>query len=139
MLGFITLIGIVVNNAILIVHQALNHMRAEGMHYRDAIVESVRNRMTPIFMTTVTTLVGLLPLVVAPGAGSELYRGLGAVILGGLTVSTLFSLILVPVVFSLTLDLQHWLRGPLLAPPPAISAPADEPSPAMPTDVEVAS
>jgi HAE1 family hydrophobic/amphiphilic exporter-1 len=111
MLGFVTLIGIVVNNAILIVHQALNHVRNDGLTHHEAIVESVRNRMRPIFMTTVTTLVGLLPLVVSPGAGSELYRGLGAVVLAGLAGSTLFTLVLVPVTFGLTVDLQAWLRS----------------------------
>jgi HAE1 family hydrophobic/amphiphilic exporter-1 len=67
-----------------------------------AIIESVRNRTRPIFMTTVTTLLGLAPLVFFPGAGSELYRGLGAVVLGGLLVSTVFTLILVPTLLRLT-------------------------------------
>jgi len=104
MLGFIILIGTVVNNAILIVHQSLNHMREEGMDSREAIRESVRNRMRPMFMTTGTTVFGMMPLVVFPGAGSELYRGLGAVILGGLVIATVFTLFLVPSLFSLTLD-----------------------------------
>jgi HAE1 family hydrophobic/amphiphilic exporter-1 len=60
-------------------------------------------------MTTVTTLIGLIPLVLMPGAGSELYRGLGAVVLGGLAVSTAFTLILVPALFTLMLDLQQWM------------------------------
>ena len=96
--------GTVVNNAILIVHQSLNHMREEGMEPRDAISESVRNRMRPMFMTTGTTVFGMLPLVLFPGAGSELYRGLGAVIMGGLTIATLFTLFMVPALFSLSLD-----------------------------------
>jgi HAE1 family hydrophobic/amphiphilic exporter-1 len=104
MLGFVILIGTVVNNPILIVHQSLNHMREDGMEPRDAIIESVRTRIRPIFMTTVTTVLGLLPLVLFPGAGSELYRGLGAVVLGGLAVSTVFTLLLVPALFSLTMD-----------------------------------
>jgi HAE1 family hydrophobic/amphiphilic exporter-1 len=139
MLGFISLIGIVVDNAILVVHQALNHMRLEGMHYRDAIIESTRTRIRPIFMTTTTTIVGLIPLVVAPGAGSELYRGLGAVVLGGLAISTLFTLILVPVVFTLTLDLQHWLRGDLIAETIVVRTPTDGPIPAAAPAIEVAS
>jgi HAE1 family hydrophobic/amphiphilic exporter-1 len=139
MLGFITLIGIVVDNAILVVHQALNYMRHEGMHYRQAIIESTRTRVRPIFMTTTTTIVGLIPLVVAPGAGSELYRGLGAVVLGGLATSTLFTLILVPVVFTLTLDFQHWLRGDRPAVSPTVHVPADVPIPAATPAVEVAS
>ena len=110
MLGFVILIGTVVNNPILIVHQALNHMREDGMDPAPAILESVRNRIRPIFMTTMTTLLGLAPLVLFPGAGSELYRGLGAVVLGGLAVSTVFSLVLVPVLFTLMLELQHFVH-----------------------------
>jgi hydrophobic/amphiphilic exporter-1 (mainly G- bacteria), HAE1 family len=109
MLGFVILIGTVVNNAILIVHQALNHMRNDGMDDRAAIVESVRTRIRPIFMSTLTTVLGMLPLVMRPGAGSELYRGLGSVVLGGLIVSTAFTLILVPVGFSLALDIKRML------------------------------
>jgi HAE1 family hydrophobic/amphiphilic exporter-1 len=111
MLGFVILIGTVVNNPILIVHQGLNHMREDGMAPGAAIIESVRTRIRPIFMTTITTLIGLTPLVLMPGAGSELYRGLGAVVLGGLAVSTLFTLVLVPSLFTLMLDLQGWLGG----------------------------
>ena len=96
MLGFVILIGTVVNNPILIVHQSLNHMREDGMSPSDAIVESVRTRIRPILMTAVTTVLGLLPLVLFPGAGSELYRGLGAVLLGGLIASTVLPLVLVP-------------------------------------------
>jgi hydrophobic/amphiphilic exporter-1 (mainly G- bacteria), HAE1 family len=108
MLGFVILIGTVVNNPILIVHQSLNHMREDGMAPSDAIVESVRTRIRPILMTAVTTVLGLLPLVLFPGAGSELYRGLGAVLLGGLIVSTLLPLVLIPALFSLTMDARSW-------------------------------
>ncbi|MEX0867287.1 MAG: efflux RND transporter permease subunit, partial [Pirellulales bacterium] len=109
MLGFVILIGTVVNNPILIVHQALNHMREDGMTPSVAIAESVRGRIRPIFMTTSTTVLGLLPLVIMPGAGSELYRGLGAVVLGGLIVSTIFTLFLVPTLFSLFMDVKAFL------------------------------
>src|SRR5262249_34560935 len=71
-----------------------------------AVLESVRNRIRPIFMTTITTIFGLIPLVVFPGAGSELYRGLGAVVLGGLLVSTLVTLVVIPAFF--TLSMQAW-------------------------------
>jgi len=104
MLGFVILVGTVVNNAILIVHQSLNHMRDDELAPQVAIITSVRNRIRPIFMTTFTTTFGLLPLVLFPGAGSELYRGVGSVVLGGLLVSTLFTLFLVPSLFSLTLE-----------------------------------
>jgi len=115
MLGFVILIGVVVNNAILIVHQSLNFMRGVGdagekldkvLPPREAIRESVRTRIRPIFMTTLTSLFGMLPLVIMPGAGSELYRGLGSVVLGGLLVSTLFTLIVVPLLLSLVIDLK---------------------------------
>jgi HAE1 family hydrophobic/amphiphilic exporter-1 len=108
MLGFVILIGTVVNNPILIIHQSLNHINEDGMTPREAILESIRTRIRPIFMTTTTTVLGLLPLVLFPGAGSELYRGLGSVVLGGLIVSTLFTLILVPTLFSLTMDAKAW-------------------------------
>jgi HAE1 family hydrophobic/amphiphilic exporter-1 len=107
MLGFVILIGTVVNNAILIVHQSLNNINNEGMKIDEAIVESVRTRIRPIFMSTTTGVFGMLPLVLLPGSGSELYRGLGSVVLGGLVVSTIFTLILVPSVFSLAIDLKE--------------------------------
>ncbi len=123
MLGFVILIGIVVNNAILIVHQALNFMRGLGegagdvtgaLQPREAIRESVRSRIRPIFMTTATSVCGMLPLVLMPGSGSELYKGLGSVVIGGLIVSTIFTLVVVPLLFSLVLDLKYFylqLRG----------------------------
>ncbi len=112
MLGFVILIGTVVNNPILIVHQALNHMREDGMGLREAVLESVRSRIRPIFMTTMTTVLGLLPLVLFPGSGSELYRGLGSVVLGGLLVSTFLTLVLVPSLFSLTVETYEGMVAP---------------------------
>jgi len=111
MLGFVILIGTVVNNAILIVHQSLNYMRNDGLDPQAAILESVRTRIRPIFMTTATTVLGLCPLVLFPGAGSELYRGLGSVVLGGLLTSTVFTLFLVPTLFSLMMDLRSGFSG----------------------------
>ena len=64
----------------------------------------MRVRVRPILMSTTTSSLGMLPLVVMPGAGSELYRGLGSVVVGGLIVSTVFTLLLVPSLFSLVLD-----------------------------------
>ncbi|MCX7418392.1 MAG: efflux RND transporter permease subunit [Planctomycetia bacterium] len=104
MVGFIILVGTVVNNPILIVEQALFHIKEDQMAPHAAILESLRTRIRPIFMTAFIGLFGLLPLVISPGAGSELYRGLGSVTLGGLVASTIFTLILVPVAFSLALD-----------------------------------
>ena len=113
MLGFVILIGTVVNNPILIVHQSLNYIRMDGMQPRDAIPAAVRTRVRPIFMTTLTTVLGLMPLVVFPGAGSELYRGLGSVVLGGLIVSTVFTLVLVPTVFVLALRTRQFVVSSL--------------------------
>ncbi len=122
MLGFVILIGIVVNNAILLVHQALNFMRGLGegegdatgaLPPREAVRASVRTRIRPIFMTTATSVAGMLPLVVMPGSGSELYKGLGSVVVGGLIVSTLFTLIVVPLLFSLVMDAKAALYAAL--------------------------
>ncbi len=105
-LGFVILAGVVVNNAILIVHQALNFMKEEGTDPLEAVVESVRSRVRPILMSTLTSVGGMLPLVLMPGAGSELYRGLGAVVVGGLSVSTVFTIFLVPTVLSVIFALR---------------------------------
>jgi HAE1 family hydrophobic/amphiphilic exporter-1 len=110
MLGFVILIGIVVNNAILVVHQALNFHRRDGLEIRRAIVASVESRIRPIFMSSLTSIVGMLPLVLRPGPGSELYQGLGSVVVGGLAVSTVFTLILTPVLFSFGYDVTERLR-----------------------------
>jgi HAE1 family hydrophobic/amphiphilic exporter-1 len=104
MLGFVILIGVVVNNAILIVHQSLNNIRDGGMPPREAIRESVKTRIRPIYMSTITSVFGMMPLVLTPGAGSEFYRGLGSVVVGGLLVSTVFTIFLVPALLSLVLD-----------------------------------
>jgi HAE1 family hydrophobic/amphiphilic exporter-1 len=110
MLGFIILVGTVVNNPILIVEQALVHIRDDRMPFQAAVLESVRTRIRPIFMTALIGLFGLLPLVISPGAGSELYRGIGAVLLGGLVVSTVFTLVFVPVLFTVTLEARDALK-----------------------------
>ena len=96
MLGFVILVGIVVNNAILLVHQTLQHIRIENLTINDAIIEATRNRIRPIFMSTLTSIFGMVPLVVFPGAGSELYRGLGSVVIGGLCLSAILTLAIVP-------------------------------------------
>ena len=96
LLGFVILIGIVVNNAILLVHQTLVHVREESMAPTDAILEATRNRLRPIFMSTLTSIFGMAPLVIFPGAGSELYRGLGSVVIGGLALSAVLTLLIIP-------------------------------------------
>ncbi len=103
MLGFIILIGVVVNNAILIIYQSLHHIREGVMDNQEAILESVRIRIRPIFMSTLTSIFGLMPLVVIPGAGTEIYRGIGVVILSGLFLSALFTLVLIPCLLNLSM------------------------------------
>jgi len=95
MIGFIILLGLVVNNAILLVYQTRAAERA-GMLRRAAVEQAVRLRLRPILMTTLTSIFGMLPLLLMPGAGTELYRGLAGVIVGGMLVSTVFTLLLLP-------------------------------------------
>ena len=102
LLGFIMLIGIVVNNAVLIVHQSIANVQY-GMSSKEAIADSVKTRLRPIGMSTLSSLFGMLPLVIAPGAGSELYRGLGSVIVGGLAFSTVFTVFIIPALLSFVL------------------------------------
>lgn len=95
MIGFIILLGLVVNNAILLVHQTRNGER-QGLSRADAVHQALLMRLRPIFMSTLTSIFGMLPLLLLPGAGSVIYRGLAAVIVGGMCVSTLFTLLLLP-------------------------------------------
>jgi HAE1 family hydrophobic/amphiphilic exporter-1 len=130
MLGFVILIGVVVNNGILVVHQALNNRRLYDMPWDKAISESARTRVRPIFMTAFTSIGGMLPLVVWPGAGSELYRGLGSVVVGGLLISTIFTLLLIPAVLSVAVNLGEILarlRSRAPAPSAVQATPAPKP------------
>lgn len=92
MIGIITLLGLVVNNAILLVHQTRSAERG-GLDRRSAVEQAVRRRLRPILMSTMTSLFGMLPLLLIPGPGSEVYQGLAAVIVGSMFVSTVFTLI----------------------------------------------
>ena len=105
MLGFLVLIGTVVNNPILIVERSLSNIK-KGLSATEAVLESIKVRLRPIMMSTITTIVGLSPLVFYPGAGTELYRGLGAIVLFGLLFSTIVTLTFMPAVLSLFLQLK---------------------------------
>ncbi len=107
MLGFIILVGIVVNNAILIVHQSLNYIREEGMEHKKAVIEATRTRIRPIYMSSLTSVFGMLPLVLMPGPGSEFYRGLGSVITGGLAFSTIFTIFVTPALLMFFIKLEQ--------------------------------
>lgn len=106
-LGFVMLVGLVVKNAILLVEQALVHLREHNLPIRVAVREAVRVRVRPVLMTSLTSVFGLLPMAFMPGSGTELYRGLAAVILGGMIVSTLGTFVLVPCVLSAVLELRR--------------------------------
>jgi HAE1 family hydrophobic/amphiphilic exporter-1 len=110
MLGFIILVGTVINNSILLVYQALHLMR-EGKETTEAVKEAVRVRVRPIFMSTASSVFGMLPLVIMPGAGSELYRGLGSVVIGGLALSSVITLVLTPLVFTYAIEITAKLRS----------------------------
>lgn len=96
MIGFIILLGLVVNNAILLVMQTRAGQRNKGLTAPEAVREALKLRLRPIFMSTLTSLFGMLPLLLIPSVGSAIYRGMAAAIVGGMSVSTIFTLILLP-------------------------------------------
>jgi multidrug efflux pump subunit AcrB len=100
MIGFIIVLGLVVNNTILLVART-RQAEAEGMSRVDAVRSSLETRLRPIFSSTLTATFGMLPLVLVPGPGTEIYRGLGAVIVGGILVSHVFTLVLMPAMLRL--------------------------------------
>jgi HAE1 family hydrophobic/amphiphilic exporter-1 len=95
MIGFIILLGLVVNNAILLVDQTRSAQK-QGMSDGEAVHQAVLYRARPIFMSTLTSIFGMLPLMMIPGVGSEIYRGLATVIVGGMAVCAMFTLLLLP-------------------------------------------
>ncbi|WP_100914125.1 efflux RND transporter permease subunit [Pseudoalteromonas spongiae] len=95
MIGFIILLGLVVNNAILLVDQTRQGER-DGLSRREAVENAVLIRARPVYLSTLTSLFGMLPLMIMPGVGSEIYRGLATVIVGGMAISAMFTLILMP-------------------------------------------
>ncbi len=105
MLGFLILMGTVVNNPILIVHRSASNIRETGMHAIEAVQEAVSSRLRPIAMSALTTIFGLAPLVFMPGAGTELYRGVGAIVLFGLAGTAVVTLTFLP---ALTVSVLGW-------------------------------
>lgn len=110
LIGIVILVGIAVNNAIVMV-DFVNQMRKKGMAARDAILESARARLRPIVMTTVTTLLGILPMAIGIGRGADLRAPLAIAIFGGLFTSTALTLIVVPVAYDLVDEAGRWLRA----------------------------
>lgn len=105
MLGFLILMGTVVNNPILVVDQARRNLSQEGVSVVDAVVDAVQTRLRPIAMTTLTTLCGLSPLVFLPGEGTELYRGVGVIVLFGLMGAATVTVTFLP---ALTVVVLSW-------------------------------
>ena len=106
MLGFLILMGTVVNNPILVVHRAVQNVQEQGMDALAAVTEAVEVRLRPIAMSTITTLVGLAPLVLIPGAGTELYRGVGAIVMFGILGAALVTLTMLPALTVVVLQLR---------------------------------
>ena len=105
-IGMVMLAGIVVNNAIVLVDYTNLMRRDRGVALREAVMESGRRRLRPILMTTSTTVLGLIPLAIGLGEGAEVQASMARVVIGGLTVSTLVTLVLVPVLYSAVADWQ---------------------------------
>jgi HAE1 family hydrophobic/amphiphilic exporter-1 len=99
-IGAVMLIGIVVKNAIVLV-DFINLMRERGHELYDAIAISGRSRLRPVIMTSATTILGMLPLAISKGSGSELWSPMGIAVIGGLVFSTMVTLVLVPVVYAI--------------------------------------
>jgi multidrug efflux pump subunit AcrB len=117
MIGFIIVLGLVVNNTILLVART-RQAEAEGMTRADAVRSSLETRLRPIFSSTLTAVFGMLPLVVIPGAGADIYRGLASVIVGGILISHIFTVILVPAMLRLGERPAAVTREPASAPKP---------------------
>ena len=99
-LGMVMLMGIVVNNAIVLISY-INILRARGFSMMDSVTLAGKDRLRPVLMTTITTLVGLLPLAISRGEGSETWQPLGIAMIGGLSVSTLITMLFVPTLYAI--------------------------------------
>lgn len=119
LMGIVMLVGIVVNNAIVLVDYINLMRREQGMEVADAVVHSGRMRLRPILMTTCTTVLGMLPLAIGGGAGGEIQASLARAVIGGLSVSTLITLVVIPSVYTGVHDLTEAIRARRAAPAPA--------------------
>jgi len=109
-IGIIILVGIVVNNGIVMI-TFINQLRAEGHSMRDALIKASGIRLRPILITSLTTIFGILPMAVAKGQGSEMQSPLGTAVAFGLASSTLLTLFVVPVFYSIVDGIAHWITG----------------------------
>ena len=106
MIGVILLAGVVVNNAIVLI-DFIKMTRERGSERQEAVIESCRTRLRPILMTTMTTVLGMLPLSLGIGEGSEIYRGMATTVMFGLTFSTLLTLVVIPILYTLIEDMNN--------------------------------
>jgi HAE1 family hydrophobic/amphiphilic exporter-1 len=115
-LGYIMMVGLVVKNAILLITYAVQLMDERGIERDQALVLASQRRMRPIFMTSIAMVLGMLPLALKKGAGAEIYNGLAMAVVGGLSVATLFTLVFIPVVYTLLDDLKNrfWKVKPIV-------------------------
>ncbi len=104
MLGFLILMGTVVNNPILVVHRAVENVQHQGLGPLAAVTEALESRLRPVAMSTITTLCGLAPLVLLPGAGTELYRGVGVIVMFGILGSAVVTLTMLPALTVMVLE-----------------------------------
>ncbi len=127
MMGFLILLGTVVNNPILIVDEMRNRLREGKVEPVDAVRQAVEARLRPVLMSTITTLFGLAPLVFLPGAGTELYRGLGAIVLFGLLFAMVVTLTFLPSLLVTMMDLRNALGSLIRGERPWSATPEREP------------
>jgi HAE1 family hydrophobic/amphiphilic exporter-1 len=111
-IGIMILIGVVVNNGIVLIDY-VNHLRAQGMEKTQALIQGGLTRLRPIFMTTLTTILALLPMAVNKGEGAELFAPISITLFGGLLMSTLLTLLIVPGIYSMIDDCGMWVRKKL--------------------------
>jgi len=110
--GMIMLGGIVVNNSILLIDHA-NFLRKKNVNYIKAIILASRDRLRPILMTTCTTLLGLLPMAISTQEGSNLWSPLAITVMGGLTSSTILTLLILPDAYIISEDIRTWVFSKL--------------------------
>ncbi len=130
LIGILMLLGIAAKNSILLVEYAIERER-DGMPQRLAIMEACRERARPIIMTSLAMIAGMIPTALALGKGSEFRQPMAIAVIGGLITSTLLALVMVPVIYEIVDDIEHWLVPklgrfvtPRDAPPPAAAADA---------------
>jgi HAE1 family hydrophobic/amphiphilic exporter-1 len=118
LMGIVMLIGIVVNNAIVLVDYINMMRREQNLEVTQAVLQASRLRLRPILMTTATTVLGMLPLSIGTGVGGEIQASLARAVIGGLTVSTLITLILIPTVYTSIHELLRRVRSDRTSPGP---------------------